>query len=335
MATLEDLLAKYDERFRLAFLAGIDEITSKARIQDIVRALEQGDINAALEALYIDQAAFAEFEAALGDAYAEGGALTVNNLGQLKDQTGSRFVFRFNVRNFAAEQWLREHSSQLVTRIVEEQRQVVRQHLETGMSEGRNPRSVALDVTGRINRQTGRREGGVVGLSDPQEKAVVSARKELESGDFSSYLQRARRDKRFDRTIQKAIREDKPLTQDQISKITTRYKDGLLKLRGETIARTESLASLHASQYEALRQLVESGKVNANQVRRIWKATHDTRTRFSHAVADGQSVGLEEDFVMPSGARLRYPGDPKGGPAEVINCRCTTKVRIDYLANVR
>lgn len=335
MATIESLLEKFDPKIRAAFRAAIDEITSKARISEITRALERGDVQAAVDALYIDRAAFAEFEAAIEEAYGEGGAVTVDNLGQLRDQTGARFVFRFNVRDLAAEQWLREHSSTLVTGIVQEQREVIRRHLETGMADGRNPRSVALDIAGRYNRTTKKREGGVVGLSAPQERAVANARQELESGDFPAYLQRARRDKRFDRTIRNAIRDGKPLTKEQVSRILTRYKDGLLRLRGETIGRTEALRSLNAAQYEAIRQLVATGNVRADQVKLAWKATHDTRTRFTHAVLNGESVAYGERFRSPSGALLRYPGDPDAPASETISCRCTLRPRIDYLANVR
>jgi len=334
MATIQELLDRHEPRLRAAFLAAIDEITSKAQIEQIARALERGDLNAAIEAIYLDSAAFAAFEKSIAEAFEEGGAGTIDGLGRIRDATGTRFVIRFNGRNLRAESILREFSSELVTRIVQEQRDVIRSRLEDGMQRGDNPRTVALDITGRINRVTGRREGGIVGLSAPQEAYVRRAREELESGNYSAYLERTRRDKRFDRTVAKAEREGKPLTQAQIQKMVARYSDSLLKLRGETIGRTEALASLHRAQYEALQQVVDTGKVSANQIRRIWDATGDRRTRFAHALADGQSVGLNDAFEV-GGRRMMYPGDPLGGPENVINCRCAVKIRIDYLANLQ
>ena len=332
--TLLDLLDKYEPPLAKAFIAAIQEITSKVQIGRFAEALERGDINRAIEALYLDRAAFERFEETIREAYLEGGRVTVDDLPVIKQPDGSRFVIRFNARNLRAEQWLREHSSELVTRVIAEQRDSIRSHLQTGLQDSRNPRSVALDIVGRINKATGRREGGVVGLSAPQERAVTNARQELSQGDYGAYLQRTKRDKRFDRLIARAEREERQLTQAEIGKIINRYSDRLLKLRGDTIGRTEALASLHAAQYEALMQLVDTGKVTANQVRRVWDSAGDLRVRRDHAIADGQSVGLFEDFKV-GGRSMRFPGDPRGGPDQVINCRCVARTRIDFLANVR
>lgn len=332
--SIPELLDQFEPRLRDAFLAAIREITAKAQIGKIAEALERGDVQAAIDALYIDRAAFDVFERAIAEAYGDGGANTLNNLPGLRGLNGERIVIRFDARNLRAERILREYSSQLVTRIVDEQRDNIRQVLDTGMRQGDNPRTVALDIVGRINRDTGRREGGIVGLSGPQAKYVENARRELTEGNFDAYLQRVRRDKRFDRTIGKAIREGKPLTAEQVNKIVNRYADSLLKLRGDTIGRTEALQSLHMAQHEALKQLVDTGKIQASQVTRIWDATGDRRTRFDHAVADGKTVGLDERFLV-GGRAMLYPGDPAGGAGNVINCRCHVRIKIDYFAGLK
>lgn len=333
--TLDDLLNQYEPRLAAAFRAAIREISSQASIKEIEAALIAGDIARAIDAMYVEPAAFAQFETVIAEGYGAGGTNTSQNLGQLRDAEGTRFVFRFDVRNHEAERWLREHSTNLVSGIVQEQRQIIRRHMEEGMAAGRNPRSVALDITGRINKVTGQREGGIIGLSDPQERAVVNARNDLEEGNYSRYFSRDRRDRRFDKLVARAARDGELLPKDQITKITNRYSDRLLNLRAETIARTEMLGSLHAAQNEALRQLVSTGKVRADQIKRVWKATRDARTRDSHRGANDQVVGLNEPFVMPTGARLMHPGDPSGPPEEIVNCRCTVTTRIDYLSGLR
>lgn len=53
-----------------------------------------------------------------------------------------------------------------------------------------------------------------------------------------------------------------------------------------------------------------------------WVATADDRTRSAHAEMNGTKVGMDEPFKMPNGTEMQYTGDPAGGAANVINCRC-------------
>lgn len=213
--------------------------------------------------------------------------------------------------------------------------------LDAGMTEGRNPRATALDIVGRLNRATGMREGGILGLNAAQTDAVIRARAELLSGDpamLRNYLARARRDKRFDRLVMKAIREGRPMGRADVDAITGRYKDRLLQLRGETIARTETLASLNAGKEEGIRQLIDSGKVQRSAVKKVWRATGDDRTRDSHMALNGEEVGIDTAFTSPlTGAQMMYPHDTsRGAPAsETIGCRCFYEIKVDYFAPFR
>lgn len=205
------------------------------------------------------------------------------------------------------------------------------------MVEGRNPRSTALDITGRINKATGLREGGILGLSSTQTDAVIRARQELLSGDpaqLRNYLTRQRRDARFDRHIMRAIKDGKPLPASEVDRITGRYKDRLLALRGEMIARNETLASLNAGKEEGIRQLIDSGKVQRSAVTKRWRATGDDRTRDSHLALNDVEVGIDQPFISPlTGAQMMYPHDiSRGAPAsEIIGCRCFYEIKIDYI----
>ncbi len=342
-AAQERLFAELQDRYGLkiaeAFLAAIEDVRTNVELQRVIAAVQAGNLAAAIDAMHLDAAAFGALQDALQEAYTAGGQTGAAAL-PARGADGTALVVRFDGRNVVAETWLRERSSSLVTRIVQEQREVIRSRLAEGMAQGANPRTVALDIVGRVNRVTGKREGGVLGLSAPQEQFVRNARQELASGDpeaLRNYLGRKQRDRRFDRSVAKAIREERPLPPEILAKAATAYERRLLKLRGDMIGRTEALASLNAAQHEALRQAVDSGAVDAATIRRSWRSAGDLRVRHTHMGLNGDTVGLDEFFTSPSGARLRYPGDTSlGAPAsEVIGCRCIVSTRIDFLANIR
>jgi hypothetical protein len=334
---LDELLTHYDRRVADAFHAAVDDLKSRADLGQVVDALSRRDLTGAIEALHLDPAAYAELLDAIRAAYSAGGQVGADALPQ-RTPDGAALVIRFNARNARAEAWLQAYSSDLVTRVLDDQRAAIRQRLVAGMEAGEAPRTTALSIVGRVSRATGKREGGVIGLTAAQEGYVRRAREELTSGDpvrLKAYLNRARRSKTFDRSVAKAIREGAPVPADTVRKALNAYERRLLQLRGEMIGRTEALRSLNAGAYEALRQAVDTGKITAAQVRRTWRSAGDLRVRHTHAALNGDTVGLDESFKSPSGARLMYPGDPSAPAAETINCRCIVQPRIDFLANIR
>jgi hypothetical protein len=240
-------------------------------------------------------------------------------------------MLRFNVRDPEAEKWLRERSSSLITGIGEDIREAVRSTLQDGMAQGRNPKSVALDLVGRYDRTTKHREGGVVGLGEREQYWARSARAKLVSLD-ESYFTLELRDKRFDGIVRKAIESGKPLTAEQVTRITDRYRARALQHRGEMIGRTEALAALNRSEYESTRQALAQSGLPPAAAAKVWDSAGDARVRNSHRAMDGQRVGIDEAFVSPSGARLLHPGDVSmGAPGtEVIACRCRVRYDVQW-----
>lgn len=331
-----ELLDRYGREVANAFLAALDDLRSNAEVQRAIAAYQAGDIEGALEALHIDPSAYSEFTESIRRSYAEGGRAALLGLPKRRPD-GTALVVRFDGSNPEAERWLSSHSSQLVARITEDQRQAVRDRLVVGMQKGQNPRAVALDIVGRINRVTGKREGGILGLSTVQAGYVENARAELsDPATMEQFLERKRRDRRLDPAIKRAARDGVELPAATVDKILTAYSRRLLQLRGETIGRTEALTSLNAASYEAIRQAVADGKIPAAAVRRVWRSARDMRVRDTHAALDSDAVGLDEPFRSPSGAMMRYPGDTSlGAPArEIIACRCIVQNRVDWLANI-
>lgn len=318
---------------RDAFLRSVADIVGAANVTTLTRMIQQGRFEEILAAIDLTEAELSAVTEAVRNAYVAGGAA-----GALEIAGNRQAVrFRFNVRNPRAEAWLREHSSRLVTHLLAEQLEAVREAVSAGTVAGRNPRQTALDIVGRIDRQTGRRRGGIVGLSAPQARYVASARAQLTSGNpeaMRAYLTRARRDRRFDGLVNRAIAAGRPVAAGDVERIVGRYADRLLQRRGEDIARTEAMAAFNTARDEAYEQLVESGRVKADNVLKAWSAVGDGRTRDAHAAMSGQRRAIGAPFQSPTGAQLMFPGDSSlgAGAGDIANCRCTSQYRVDFIA---
>jgi len=57
------------------------------------------------------------------------------------------------------------------------------------------------------------------------------------------------------------------------------------------------------------------------KLRKEWMCTHDSRTRHTHLLLDGEKI--DTDDVFWNGCR--WPGDHLGPPEETWNCRCTIR----------
>lgn len=337
---IEALSETYEPRMRRAFLEAIEDVVSRAELGRIIEALERGDIEAAIRATHLDPAAFRLLDATRAEAFEAGGRATVDSMPVFRAPAGDRIVIRFDVRNPRAEAYLSGRSGSLISnagglsdRLFAEQVSTLRTAMTNGLQAGRNPRSVALDMIGRMDRTTGRRVGGSIGLSNPQQSAVERARAALLSGDkkaMKQYLTLQRRDRRFDAMVNRAIVDGKAVSPDMVDRAIGRYSDRLLQLRGETIARTETLGALARSQDEAFRQAIDAGALTEGQVQKVWIATKDARTRDTHRAIDGERVPLNQPFSNG----LMYP-HAEGAPAEhVINCRCTFEHVVDFLQDL-
>lgn len=90
--------------------------------------------------------------------------------------------------------------------------------------------------------------------------------------------------------------------------------------RAVTVARTETIGAVNAGVYRAA--VLDAEARGDVAPFKVWLSTDDKRTRPTHTEADGQRTLMSEPFQV-GGARLLFPGDPRGPAAEVINCRCT------------
>ena len=95
--------------------------------------------------------------------------------------------------------------------------------------------------------------------------------------------------------------------------------------RSRTIARTEATKAVNL----ASEQAYNTAQADGINIRKEWLSSRDDLVRETHQELDGQIVGVNEMFVVPS------TGDKGSSPAnfgvasEDINCRCTIIPVID------
>lgn len=86
-------------------------------------------------------------------------------------------------------------------------------------------------------------------------------------------------------------------------------------------ARTMVTSAENKGRFDRMAEMTEDDGI---VMEKVWMATHDDRTRESHALMDGEAVKPDEEFSNG----LMYPADPSGAPEEVYNCRCTTGAHV-------
>lgn len=104
----------------------------------------------------------------------------------------------------------------------------------------------------------------------------------------------------------------KGISDDLQTRIPTMNRDSAIRT-----ARTAATGAENAGRMDSY---AAAEKMGVN-IRKRWVATKDGRTRHSHRRLDGETVGWKS--VFSNGCR--YPGDPRGKPEEVYNCRCTMR----------
>lgn len=330
---LADLIAKLEPELREAFLAAIDDMRDGIDMRALRRALEAGDIDAAIRALNIEVASFSQYLLARQAAFAAAGAL---QSAHIPTRDAESVVFRFDMSNPRAEAWIREQSATRITGYVQEQVEAARETIVKGYSRGEGPQQIAVDIAGRVDRASGRRSGGIVGLSEPQAGYVSSMRERLLSGDPREMRKvidgMTLRDRRYDRLIQKHIDAGTPLSRTDVEKLTARYSDRLLKRRAEDIARTETQQSVFGARKESYRQALEREGLPDDALTKTWRHQGGGEdSRLQHIAMNRKTVdGLDTPFILPDGTAMQHPHDPAGGAKHTINCRCGCDFRIKF-----
>ncbi|SMC97148.1 hypothetical protein [Novosphingobium sp. B1] len=386
------LIALLEPRLRAAFLEAMLSLRSGINYQALEEALRASDIDAAITAMNIDRAAFSRYVIERQSAFAEAGTKVSAEITRqraaaqpkrdrsmpvlrspiltppepagpsrpteppapptLTAPGGGEVIFRFDMTNPRAEERIRTEAATRIAGYVDEQVATARKVIADGFARGEGPQTIATDIAGRVNPLTGRREGGIVGLSDPQVEYVDSMRTRLLSGDPDEILKvlgrfkdgkwvegtgMTLRDRRFDRSIKKAISDiaagkPNPLSRDKIDEIAAKYSDRLLARRAEDIGRTETAQGVMAARAEATQQALDKEGLTSDAVTKTWRHRGGVRhARDWHLSMNGKKVvGLDTPFFMPDGTVMLHSHDPQGGVRNNVNCRCDTDFFIDF-----
>lgn len=329
------MLGKMDKAIAEAFAEFLVEATSDDAMNDLVELLAEGLVEQAIDfvsrysrpvALRIAEAlrAAGEFEVLSLRPQAERARTAAGGAGMrlppsiagLVDRTPKPSVgISFDPAAPRAVEAMRTIRDEFLSAFNASQREVIGEVVTRGLQEGTGTREVARQV-----RQ-------VIGLTKVQTGALERYAEALRNGSAEA-LTSPTRDRRYDATVRKAIRDGRALTERQIADMVEARRRKMLRQRADTIALNESAKALSMGREEGLRQMVEAAGIDPATVTREWRSLRDSRVRDTHIVMDGQKVGMEAVFVSPSGARLRYPRDPQAPAHETVNCRCFTIHRI-------
>jgi hypothetical protein len=385
-AELQALIDKLEPRLRDAFRQAVAVLREGIDYPALVRALRSGNVDSAIDALNIERGAFSGYVLERQAAFAEAGAfasqeITKSRRAQAKRETspfpsitsppiippfepppaitlpapgGGDIVFRFDMTNPRAELKIRTEAAARVVGYVDEQIETTRRVIGDGFQRGDGPQNIARDIAGRINPISGRREGGIIGLSDPQVGYVDSMRRRLLSGDPEQMMKvlgrfdregkwvpgtgQTLRDRRFDAQIKKAIRDvaagkPNPLSRAKVDEMVAKYSDRLLARRAEDIARTETAQGVMLARSEATAQALDRAGLPDQAVKKAWRhlGSDGPEAREDHVAMAGTEVtGIQTPFLFPDGTAMQHSHDPAGGVKHNANCRCGTDFRIDW-----
>jgi methylphosphotriester-DNA--protein-cysteine methyltransferase len=305
-ARIERAIDGETARIRRAFLAAVDNIRDATTLDELAGLLEAGRIDEALTNLLNSGEVIA---AAYAAGFSGSAASTAAFVSSALTTTVS-----YDQVNLRAVERVRQNRLRLIQEFTQTARNSVRESLIAGVTRGANPREIARDFR------------AAVGMTQRQVQTVENFRRLLTTARMDNLpsrnaLGRALRDRRFDPTILRAIRDNEPLSAGQVDRMVGRYRERLIARRAETIGRTEALRAVHEGADEMYRQAIDAGQIQADQLSRTWLTARDERVRGSHASLNGVARAVGEVWQGFAG-QLRFPGDPDAPASETVNCRC-------------
>lgn len=303
-----ELAGQLEGRLRLAFLRAVKALKDQITLDALAEAIRTGDITGVMTILALSQKfvnalkgigvedATNSFQKAIQDIFAAGATTAAKKL-PITAQVG----LSFDLMNPETVNFLQGYTFPLIQDISQKTEDGIRNVLIDAFQNGGHP----FDQARKIK--------GFIGLTRTQSDAVLNYRKALEGPSPSrAALQRALRDGRFDRTVDRAIRNSQSLSSAYIDKMVERYQQRYLQYRAQSIARTESIRASNKGQHVLWSQAKSQGLLGKTPKRK-WIISGDSATCDECLSLDGIVVGLDEEFAPG----IMDPGDVH------TNCRCS------------
>lgn len=203
-------------------------------------------------------------------------------------------------------------------------------YVDAWIAEGAKPRPINKELvkyatTGseksfRIIKKLGDRFSNIWGnpsLYSNQAGTVTKLVQNYAQADVNRILQTVENGLKNGRPYREVANEIKEIIGDYTRLKTKEISSGSMA-RALRIARTEGQRILNAGSLAEMYQLRAQGF----DVKKMWNATLDERTRATHRSLDDTVIQLEELFISPSGSKGPAPGQMDRA-AENINCRCS------------
>ena len=204
----------------------------------------------------------------------------------LPNQVGAQM--RFDYLDPRAVQWANQRGGELITSLVDEQREMLRDIISEGVSE-----QLTVDQIGRNVRE-------VIGLPESWSGAVPRAR----AAEFAKLISSGR-------SISEA--------NNRADQVAERYRERLIRARAKTIARTEIMTAQNQGRWLSWAQGTEQGFI-PKSARKEWIAAPGIGPKpFLCEICkdlNGIQVGWDKEF--PGTAVIMPPIHP--------NCRCTAVI---------
>lgn len=127
------------------------------------------------------------------------------------------------------------------------------------------------------------------------------------------------------RIIDKALSAEEEFNPQQVATKLLRAQ-ALSAYRAATIARTETHSAM---MYAAEEGSAKAARDNGVSLLKSWLPVQDERTRANHAAMSSHpAIHMDADFMV-GGIPMKRPGDPRGGAANCVNCRCVLTFKED------